>query len=58
MTEKKQIEDDELVEITGGAGFEEVGAGENRSDPRPSPGPTHLPETDNEPGGDQEMGGL
>ena len=50
MTEKRKIEDDELVEITGAGDFEEIG--EPRG-PRPVPGPGgNLPEADNEPGGD------
>ena len=55
MTEKRQIEDDELVEITGAGEFEAV---LDPKAPRPDPGSGGAtgPEHDNEPGGDQEFG--
>ena len=50
MTEKRKINDDELVEVTGAGEYEDI---KDDRGPRPVPGPgPDLPEQDNEPGGD------
>ena len=57
MTEKRKIDDDELVEITGGGEFEVSEQGIRDSRPTPPPGGGfQTPETDNEPDGDQDFG--
>ena|GEM_PF-5733490 len=55
MTENRQIEDDELVEITGAGEFEAV-ADPTAARPDPGSGGATGPEHDNEPGGDQALG--
>ncbi len=55
MTEKRQIEDDELVEITGGGEFEAV-VDPTAARPDPGSGGATGPEHDNQAGGDQEFG--
>ena len=55
MTEKRQIEDDELVEITGGGEFEAV-VDPTAARPDPGSGGATGPERDNQAGGDQEFG--
>jgi len=55
MTEKHRIEDEELVEITGGSEFEAV-RDDKGARPAPGPGGATGPENDNQPGGDQEIG--
>ena len=54
MTEKRKIEDDELVEITGAGEFDAV----DKPGARPDPGGGGVtgPDHDNESGGDQEFG--
>ena len=58
MTEKRKIEDDELVEIVGAGEFDAVGADCGCRPAPGSPGTMHLPEKDNDLGGDVEMEGI
>ena len=56
MTEKRKIDDDELVEITGAGEFEAVGEGQgSRPDPG-YPGDSVLPNKDDQSDGDQNIG--
>ena len=56
--EKRRIEDDELVEIVGAGEFEVVGDDCGCRPAPGSPGNLHLPEKDDQPGGDVEMEGI
>mgnify|MGYP003572263508 FL=1 len=54
MTEERKIDDDELVGITGGDGFQCVETG---CRPCPGyPGDSVLPPKDDQPDGDQHLG--
>ena len=55
--EKRRIEDDELVEIVGAGEFA-VGDDCGCRPAPGSPGIMHLPEKDNQSGGDVEMEGI
>ena len=54
MTEKRKIEDDELVEITGAGDFDDLNENRGARPAPPGPGPD-LPDQDSQGGGDMHI---